>query len=151
MKFKAPLFLLAAVLGAQFLNAQQPAMSATTGLAAGNSFTLFVTFEDSMPKVDTIACYFSLVGNAKPGQEDFAKAFNCVGPPKKIDDTHYSAAVDIPRGTAEGDYRLSRVDVQLDSVNHIYDSQHLPSLSPVAVHNPEHLNFSPIKKLETKP
>jgi hypothetical protein len=41
MKYKAPLFLLAALLGAQFVNAQQPAMSATTGLGPRNSFTLF--------------------------------------------------------------------------------------------------------------
>jgi hypothetical protein len=150
MKYKAPLFLLATLLGAQFLNAQ-PAMSATTGLGPGNTFTLFITFQDPMPKIQSINCGFNLVGKPKPGQEDMNQSLTCNGTFKKVDDTHFSAVVSVPTAIAEGDYQLVRIDVVMDSVNHRYEGTDLPTLAPVTVTNPEHLKFSPIKKLETKP
>jgi hypothetical protein len=151
MKYKAPLFLLAVLLGSQFLNAQQPAMSATTGLGPGNTFTLFITFQDPMPKIDGISCGFNLVGPPKPGQKEMNQVLNCTGAFKKIDDVHFSAPVTIPAGVAEGNYQLVRIDVDMDSANHRYENANLPTLAPVAVTNPENLKFSPIKKLETKP
>jgi hypothetical protein len=151
MKFKAPLFLLAALLGAQFLNAQQPAMSATTGLGPGSIFTLFITFQEPMPKIEGIQCGFGIVGSTKPGQEEMNTILTCNGSFKKIDDTHFSANVAVPVGIAEGDYRLDYIVVIVESTGHRYNGANLPSLSPVAIINPERLKFSPIKKLETKP
>lgn len=138
-------------LAAPWANAQNSALSVSTGLGPRNSFTLFVTFQDPMPKIDRIACGFNLVGVPKPGQEDFAQGLNCTGNPKKSDDTHYSVEVGIPLGIAAGDYKLVRIDVGIGDASHRYEGQNLPTLAPVPISNPEHLRFSPIRKLEVKP
>jgi hypothetical protein len=52
-------------------DAQQPAISANAGLGPGNSFTLFVTFENPVPKIQNLNCAFQHQGTPKPGQEDF--------------------------------------------------------------------------------
>ena len=151
MKNNARLLLLALCLLSQFSRAQQPSMSATTGLAPGNTFTLFVTFQDPMPKIDTLACSFHLVGPPKPGQENFGQGLSCSGT-KKEDDTHYHALVIVPSSAiAEGDYELREIDISIGSATRAYAAQNLPTLAPVHIHNSEHLDFSPIKKLETKP
>jgi hypothetical protein len=104
-----------------------------------------------MPKIDRIGCGFNLVGTPKPGQEDFSQALNCTGNPKKSDDTHYAVEVGIPLGIAAGDYKLVRIDIGIGDASHRYEGQNLPTLSPVPIRNPEHLKFSPIKKLEVRP
>lgn len=130
----------------------QNSMSATTGLGPGNSFTLFITFQDPMPKVDSIACSFALAGTPNPGQEDFGKNVYCSGPPTKDDDTHYRVTVKIPAlNIAAGDYNVAEIDVEIGGVTHPYKGQNLPTFAPVPISNPAHLNFSPIKKLEVKP
>lgn len=133
-----------------FAIAQNP-LSASTGLGPGNSFTLFVTLQDPMPKIGAIRCTFNLVGAPQLGQEDFNKGLNCTGAPKKSDDTHYSVEVGIPLGIAAGDYKLVEIQLAIDDASHRYADQSLPNLAPVAISNPEHLRFSPIKKLEIKP
>jgi hypothetical protein len=152
MRYNALFLLLALCLLSQFSKAQQPSMSATTGLASGNTFTLFVTFQDPMPKIGTLACFFRLVGTPKAGQENFGQSLNCSGDPKREDDTHYSATVIVPSSTiAEGNYELREIDISIGSATRPYNAQNLPTLAPVHIHNSEHLDFSPIKKLETKP
>ena len=153
MKFKAPLSLLALCLLSQISNAQQTAvMSASTGLAPGNSFTLFVNFQDPMPKITAFQCNFTLVGTPQPGQENFARAVNCIGEPKKIDDTDYISQVGIPAsGIAGGDYKISSIDLYVGQAHSHYDGDSLPVLAPVRISNSEHLKFSPIKKLEIRP
>jgi hypothetical protein len=59
-------------LAAPLAIAQTP-ISASAGLGPGNSFTLSITFQDPMPKVDKINCSFALAGDPKPGQEDFVR------------------------------------------------------------------------------
>lgn len=132
--------------------AQQSPMSANAGLGPGNSFTLFITFQNPMQHIQGIACTFQLQGTAKPGQEDFVKQLNCGGTPEKIDDTHYQEKVgDIPQDIAEGDYKLEYINVVVDGqAVHSYRGPALPNLAPVSVSNPKHLEFSAIKKLETK-
>lgn len=151
MKYKAPLSLLALFILSQLSTAQQPAMSASTGLGPGNSFTLFVTFQDPMPKITSIGCDFRLTGAPQPGQEGFATTLNCTSAPKKSDDTHYSVEVGIPLGIAAGDYHLNEIDVSIDDARRPYNGANLPTPAPVQITNPAHLKFSPIKKLETKP
>lgn len=137
-------------LAAPLAIAQSP-MSASAGLGPGNSFTLFITFQDPMPKVDSIACSFALSGTPKPGQEDFGKNIYCSGPPTKDDDTHYRVTVKIPPlNIAAGDYSVAGIDVEIGGVTHPYRERSLPNLAPVPISNPAHLNFSPIKKLEVK-
>jgi hypothetical protein len=131
-------------------NAQNSPMSASAGLGPGNSFTLFIEFQKSMPKVQNINCACNLQGAAKPGQEDFTKEFRCSGPPIKDDDTHYREKVDIPQEIAAGDYKISWINVSVDNVGHQYEGTGLPTLAPVTVSNPKHLEFSPIEKLEIK-
>jgi hypothetical protein len=144
-------FVMLMFLAAPLAVAQNP-MAASAGLGPGNSFTLFVTFQDAMPKIDSIACSFALAGTPKPGQEDFAKNVYCSGPPTKEDDTHYRVKVSIPSSNiAGGDYNVVEIDVVIDGVTHPYHGQSLPTLAPVPISDPAHLNFSPIKKLEVKP
>jgi hypothetical protein len=152
LKYKMLLLFLALCVMSPLLNAQQPPMSATTGLGPGNSFTLFVTFQNPMPTVQGIGCAFNLEGAAKPGQEDFARQLRCSGTPVRDDDTHYRVKVgDFPQDIAAGDYKIQWISVAVDAeVAHQYQGSELPNLAPVAVSNPRHLEFSPIKKLEIK-
>jgi len=153
MKYKYPFLILLVfcVLG-PVSKAQQTSMSTNTGLGPGNSFTLFVTFQNPMPKVQGIGCAFQLHGNLKPGQEDFVKLLRCSGEPVKDDDTHYRVKVDIPEDAAAGEYTLAWISVAADNyAAHSYSGSELPSLAPISVSNPKHLEFSPIKQLETKP
>jgi hypothetical protein len=149
LKYKMLLFL-ALYLMSSLSNAQQPPMSANTGLGPGNSFTLFITFQDPMPKVQGIACGFNLEGGTKPGQEDFGQQLGCSGAPIKDDDTHYRVKVDVPQNIAAGDYKINWINVGVDEVAHQYRGSNLPSLAPMPVSNPKHLEFSPIRKLEIK-
>jgi hypothetical protein len=151
MKFKAPLSLLALFLLSQIAAAQQSGMSASTGLGPNNSFTLFVTFQDAMPKVDALNCTFNLATPVQPGQEDYTKALSCTGVATKIDETHYSTEVKIPVGIAGGGYKITYIIVAIGGAQRQYRGESLPTLAPVPITNPEHLKFSPIKKLETKP
>jgi len=153
MSCKWVVVLLTLCLLSQRANAQQPSMSANAGLGPGNSFTLFVTFENPMPKVQGIGCAFQLLGSPKPGQEDFEKTLRCSGAPIKDDDTHYRIKVgDFPQDIADGDYRVVWISVSLDGETaHQYDEAQLPKLAPVSVSNPKKLEFSPIKKLDVKP
>jgi hypothetical protein len=152
VKYKTPVLLLAFCLVLPISNAQQPAMSTNAGLGPGNSFTLFVTFQNPMPKVKGMGCGFSLEGSPKPGQEDFVRQLRCSGTPVKDDDTHYRVKVgDFPEDIAAGDYKIQWISVAVDGeVAHQYQGSELPSLPPVTVSNPRHLEFSPIKKLEIK-
>jgi hypothetical protein len=151
MKYRAPLLLLALCLLSQLSNAQQPPMSASTGLGPNNSFTLFVTFQDAMPKIDALNCSFDIATPVQPGQEDYTRALNCTGAVTKIDETHYSTNVKIPVGIAGGGYKLAYITVAIGGAQRQYRGESLPTLTPVPITNSEHLKFSPIKKLETKP
>lgn len=105
-----------------------------------------------MPKVQGIGCAFQFEGNTpKPGQEDFTRQFRCTGDPTKDDDTHYRIKVQIPEDIAAGEYKISWISVAEDNfVAHQYSGAELPSLAPVSVLDPKHLEFSPIKQLEVK-
>ncbi len=151
-KIKASVLALAAVVCAfgQLSLAQSP-MSASAGLGPDNTFTLFVTFQESMPKIDGVGCGFNLDGSPKPGQENFVVVFNCTGSVKKVDDTHYSAEVQIPGAIAAGDYKINFLTVYIGGANHRYDGQNIPNLAPVKINNPDHLKFSSIKDLGYKP
>lgn len=129
----------------------QGSIAASTGLAPGNSFTLFVTFQDPMPQITSIDCHFILASVAKQGQENFPTALICKRSFKKIDDTNYSVEVGIPAGAAEGDYKLDAIGLTIGNAGRRYVGPDLPSLALVTIHNPEHLKFSPIKKLDVKP
>jgi len=131
--------------------AQESPISATTGLAPGDSFTLFVFFQNPMPRVTQIRCSFQLKGAPKPGQEDFPRQLGCAVALTRDSDTNYRVKVEIPKGIAAGDYQVTWIAVTMDGVEHAYSEAQLPTLAPVAISNPEHLEFSPIKKLETKP
>lgn len=152
MKWHAPLMVLALCLVSPLSGAQQ-AMSANAGLAPGNSFTLFVTFENPVPNLQNMSCAFQHQGTPKPGQEDFVTQLRCSGAPIKDDDTHYRIKVgDIPQDIMAGDYKVVWITVAVDGeASHSYQGPDLPSLAPVAITNPKHLEFSPIKKLEVKP
>jgi hypothetical protein len=150
MKCKSSLVVLLC-LAAPLAIAQNPALSVSAGIGPGNTFTLFMTLQDPMPKIDSIWCGFNLVGAPKPGQEDFAQNLNCVGPPKRDDETHYRVDVGVPLGIAAGDYKINQINFSVGGATHIYKGQDLPGLAAVPVSNPEHLKFSPIKKLEVKP
>jgi hypothetical protein len=152
MNRKAPLIVLALLMVAPLTGAQQ-SMSANAGLGPGNSFTLFVTFENPMPNLQGISCAFQHQGTPKPGQEDFVQQLRCAGAPIKDDDTHYRVKVgDIPQDIMAGDYKIAWINVALDGeAAHSYQGPNLPDLAPVAITNPKHLEFSPIKKLEVKP
>jgi len=147
-----PLLLLATCLAPGSSYAQQAPLSASAGLGPGDSFTLFITFEDPMPNVVGAGCAFGLRGSAKPGQEDFVKSLRCTGSPVKDDDKHYHMKVAIPQDVAEGDYDLVWISVAVDAeTSHQYQAPQLPSLAPVKITNPKKLEFSPIKKLDVKP
>jgi hypothetical protein len=153
MNTKAPLSLLALILLSQLSTAQQPSMSASTVLGPGNSFTLFMNFEEPMPKITRVDCTFSLVGVPQSGQETFTQGVYCSnGDIKKIDEKHYSVGVPVPsNGIAAGDYKLGFIEVYIGDAHQRYQGSTLPDLAPVKISNSEHLKFSPIKKLETKP
>jgi hypothetical protein len=153
MKCKGLLLFLALCLVSLCSRAQQSSMSANAGLGPGNSFTLFITFQDPMPNIQGVVCSFQLQGEAKPGQAEFVKQLGCAGAPVKTDATHYQVKVgEIPGDIAEGAYKLMYINVSVDGeAVHSYSGANLPSLEPVVVKNPKHLEFSPIKKLETKP
>jgi len=151
MKRRAPLLVLAFCLVAPLSGAQQ-SMSANTGLGPGNSFTLFITFEKPMPNFQSVACVFAHQGTVQPGQEDFVQSLGCSNPPMKDADTHYRVRVDIPQDIAAGDYKIAWMNVAVvGEAFHRYQGPDLPNLAPVAITNPKHLEFSPIKKLEVKP
>ncbi len=152
MKWQTPLIVLALCLVSPVSKAQQ-SMSANAGLGPGNSFTLFITFEKPTPNLQSIACGFKRQGTLQPGQEDFVQQLRCSGQLIKDDDTHYRVKVgDIPQDIAAGDYKIDWITVAVDGeASHQYRGPDLPSLAPVAVINPKHLEFSPIKKLEVKP
>lgn len=131
--------------------AQNAPMGAVAGLGPGNSFTLFVTFKEPMPKIDALSCGFNLVGSPKPGQESFSKSVNCIGSVIKDDDTRYRAQVDIQNGgIADGDYKLTSIDIRIGGATRSYASKDLPDIAPVTITNDEHLKFSEIKHLEVK-
>jgi hypothetical protein len=152
MKCHAAVIVLALCLVSPLSGAQQ-SMSANAGLGPGNSFTLFITFEKPMPNLQTISCAFGHQGTLQPGQEDFVQNLRCSGQPIKDDDTHYRVKVgDIPQDIAAGDYKIAWITVAVDGeAAHQYQGPDLPNLAPVAITNPKHLEFSPIKKLEVKP
>jgi hypothetical protein len=150
MEFKAPLSLLALFILSQLAIAQQPAMSATTGLGPGDSFTLFIVFQNSMPTVQNVDCSFALSGAPKAGQQDFKNNLRCSGEPTKEDDKHYHIKVNVPAEIAEGDYKIAWINVTVENILHQYGSAALPSLDPVPVTNRKHVEFSPIKNLDTK-
>jgi hypothetical protein len=152
MKWHPTLVVLALSLVSPLSRAQQ-SMSANAGLAPGNSFTLFITFEKPMPNLQSIGCAFQHQGTPQTGQEDFIQSLRCSGQPIKDDDTHYRVKVgDIPQDIAAGDYKIAWINVAVDGqASHQYQGPDLPSLAPVAITNPKHLEFSPIKKLEVKP
>jgi hypothetical protein len=106
-----------------------------------------------MPNVQVIGCVFQLQGEPKPGQADFIRQLRCTGAPVKDDDKHYRIHVgEIPQDIADGEYKIAWINVAVDGeATHGYSGAELPNLAPVAVKNPKHLEFSPIKKLETKP
>ena len=154
VKYKGPvLFLIACCILSPVSKSQQSSMSANAGLGPGNSFTLFISFQEPMPKVKSIGCAFQLQGDPKPGQKDFVKELRCSGELVKDDDSHYHAKVgDFPPDIAAGDYKIVWIAISIDGdVAHQYRDSELPTLAPVIVNNPKHLEFSPIKKLETKP
>jgi len=154
MKYPGPLFLLLALaILCPVSKAQQSTMTTTTGLGPGNSFTMFITFQNPMRNVQGISCVFQLQGTAKPGQGDFVKTLTCSGGPIKDDDQHYRIKVgDIPQDIAAGDYKLVWINVSLiGEAVHRYEGADLPTLAAVSVSNPKRLEFSPIKNLETKP
>jgi len=153
MKYNAWLLLPFLCLVSLLSNAQQAPVSANAGLGPGNSFTLFVVFQNPMPKIQGMGCGFTLEGTPKPGQEDFVRQLRCSGTPIKDDDTHYRVKVgDFPEDIAAGDYKIQWISVAVDGeVAHQYQGSELPSLAAVAISNPRHLEFSPIKKLEIKP
>lgn len=146
MNYKAPLLILGLGLISVFASAQT--ISANAGLGPGNSFTLFLVFQSPMPNVKNINCSFSMPGTPKPGQQDFNRGLACSGPPIKTDETHYAVKVDVPMDIAAGDYVINSIGVLVDDVSHPYTGTQLPSLSPVRVENPKHVEFSPLKKLE---
>jgi len=151
MPWKSSFVLLCAVgLVCLAANAQNSSMGASTGLGPGDTFSLFVTFQEPMPKIDGINCQFKLVGAAKLGQEHFYQALNSSGVGTKVDDTHYRMQVSISQGTAEGDYKLDSVSVTTGSASRSYRDNDLPTLAPVAITNHEHLKFSDIKKLDVQ-
>jgi len=152
MKYDAPLLLLAWCVVSSLSNAQQAPVSANAALGPGNSFTLFVIFQNPMPKVQGMGCGFALEASPKPGQEDFVRQLRCAGTPIKDDDTHYRVKVgDFPEDIAAGDYKIQWISVAVDGeAAHQYQGSELPSLPPVTVSNPRRLEFSPIKKLEIK-
>jgi hypothetical protein len=152
MKCHAAVMVLALSIVAPLIGAQQ-SMSANAGLGPGNSFTLFVTFENPMPNLQSIGCAFQHEGTPQPGQEDFVQQLRCSGPPTKDDATHYRVKVgDIPQDIMAGDYKINWITVAVDGeASHSYQGPTLPSLAPVMITNPKHLEFSPIKKLEVKP
>jgi len=152
MKCHAAVMVLALSIVAPLIGAQQ-SMSANAGLGPGNSFTLFVTFENPMPNLQSISCAFQHEGTPQPGQEDFVQQLRCSGPPIKDDATHYRVKVgDIPQDIMAGDYKINWITVAVDGeASHSYQGPNLPSLAPVTITNPKHLEFSPIKKLEVKP
>jgi hypothetical protein len=132
-------------------NAQNPpAMGATVGLGPGDTFSLFVTFQEPMPGVTSIGCQLTLVGAPKSGQERFNTALNCNGSFTKDDETHYRAQVPVTHGTSEGDYKLNFVDVNIGSAFRRYQGNDLPNLASVSITNHEHLKFSDIKKLDVQ-
>jgi hypothetical protein len=135
----------------QVSQAQDSAIAASTGLGPGDSFTLFVTFQNPMPKIQSISCAFDLQGTRRGGQEDFPGQLRCSGQPTKDDDTHYRVKVEIPDEIAAGDYKVSWINVATSNlVGHQYNGANLPVLSPVTVIDRRHVDFSPIKKLEVK-
>ena len=151
MNCKLLLLVLALCIVASLTEAQQ-SMSANAGLGPGNSFTLFVTFEKPMPNLQSVSCAFGRQGAVQPGQENFVQSLSCSNPPTKDDDTHYRVKVDIPEDVAAGDYKIAWLNVTaVGGALHQYQGPDLPNLAPVAITNPKHLEFSPIKKLEVKP
>jgi hypothetical protein len=150
-KFKAVLIISMLFLTAPMSRSQE--MSASAGIGPGNTFTLFITFENPMSNIQRIDCGFQLQGNPKPGQQDFVRQLRCSGAPIKDDDKHYRIHVgELPQDIAEGDYKIAWIDVAVDGqASHRYDSADLPALPVITVKNPKHLEFAPIKKLEAKP
>ncbi len=148
MAYKSLLF--AALLVSVAASAQNTPLGATTGLGPGDKFSLFVTFQDPMPKIDSMGCAFNLTGNPQPGQEDFSRQVRCSGLTKD-DDKHYHMQVVIPSdGIAGGDYKLVGIDLSIGSASRHYEGKELPDLAPVPITNHEHIKFSDIKKLETQ-
>ena len=122
------------------------------GTRARKLVPLFITFEKPMPNFQSVACVFAHQGTVQPGQEDFVQSLGCSNPPMKDADTHYRVRVDIPQDIAAGDYKIAWMNVAVvGEAFHRYQGPDLPNLAPVAITNPKHLEFSPIKKLEVKP
>ncbi len=147
LKYKMLLSFLVLCMMSSLSHAQQPSMSASTGLGPGNSFTLFITFQNPMPKVQSIGCGFALEGSPKAGQEDFVRQLRCSGPPIKDDDTHYRVKVgDLPQDIAAGDYKIGWINVSVDGeAAHQYQGSELPNLAPVSVSNPKHWSFHQLR------
>jgi len=132
-------------------NAQSLQTGATTGISPGNTFSFYVTFKEPMPQVETLNCSFVLVGNPKPGQEDFGTKVSCVATTtREQNQTHFYVNVPIPKAIAEGDYKLDWVTVGSGAASHVYQGDDLPSPPTLRIVNHEHLKFSDIKTLEAK-
>ena len=58
--------------------------------------------------------------------------------------------MNVPAEIAEGDYKIAWINVTVENILHQYGSAALPSLDPVPVTNRKHVEFSPIKNLDTK-
>jgi hypothetical protein len=132
-------------------NAQSLQTGATTSISPGNTFSFFVTFKEPMPQTETLECSFSLVGNPKPGQEDFGTSVSCVASTtREQNQTRFYVNVPIPKGTAEGDYKLDWVTVGIGAASHVYHHDDLPSPPTVHIVSHEGLKFSAILTLEAK-
>jgi hypothetical protein len=130
--------------------AQTPPMGTSTGLTPGNSFTLFISFQEPMQEIGGMNCVLTLVTPRKPGQEDFQNQVSCEGNPVKDDDKNYHIKVGIPQGIADGDYKVTHIGMSIGNATHQYEGKDLPNPPQVTITNHEHLKFSDIKKLEVK-
>ena len=82
LKYKMLLSFLVLCMMSSLSHAQQPSMSASTGLGPGNSFTLFITFQNPMPNVQGIGCAFALK-DPKTRAGGFRTSVEMLRPPDK--------------------------------------------------------------------
>jgi hypothetical protein len=140
--------LLLLVSGAAFAQNNSPMSLSTEEHGPGDRLTLFVTFQEPMPKVNSISCYFGLSTPPEPRQTGFRNNITCANVLTKDSETQYRVTIPIDEKIATGQYKLSAIGVTVEGIGNNYQGKDLPELS-LKVKNPkDQPNFAPIKDLK---
>jgi hypothetical protein len=116
----------------------------------GDSVRVAVSFKEPV-HLEGGRFYFQLQGALQSGQPGFGDAFQG-SELKKISDTEYEFAGQIPEVTASGTWRLGFIDASMQGVSKRYNfGTDFKKDVTIRIENPRHVQFPEIKDVGVRP